>query len=206
MYAHNGDRKAALDNFTLALERDPKMATGYVNRGFVLNDLRQAEKAAQDFQTALKLQPDYGQAHLGLAYADLQLRRPKPALTHLDTAQKILGNSRPLHLARAEAFRQEQDFHTLRVNIGSHCPKIRTICRPNWRMPIRCTACGTTTKPPRHEYSDRLSPSDSSIYALRAQIYAKQGKRNEALRRHRIRRNALVETRSRPSPPPAMHF
>ena len=86
------------------------MATGYVNRGFVLNDLREAGKASEDFRTALQLQPTYGEAHLGLAYADLQLHRPKPALAQLDAAEKILGKSHAWHLARAEAFRQEQDF------------------------------------------------------------------------------------------------
>src|SRR5206468_6072407 len=104
VYAHHGDLNAALKNFTLALERDPKMATGYVNRGFVLNDLRQAQKATEDFKTALKLQPKYGEAHLGLAFSDLQLHRPKGALTQLDAAQKILGKSHTWHLARAEAF------------------------------------------------------------------------------------------------------
>ena len=47
----------ALKNFSLALERDPKMATGYVNRGFVLNDLKDPRKSSDDFKTALKLQP-----------------------------------------------------------------------------------------------------------------------------------------------------
>ncbi len=68
VHAHNGDLNSALKDFSLALERDPKMATGYVNRGFVLNDLREAGKAIKDFQTALQLQPNYGEAHLGLAF------------------------------------------------------------------------------------------------------------------------------------------
>ena len=183
VYAHDGNPKAALENFTLALERDPKMTTGYVNRGFVLNDLREAEKATQDFQTALKLQPDNGRAHLGLAFADLQLRRPKPALTHLDAAQKILGNSRPMHLARAEAFRQEQDFpHAAgeyRIALTedqNDLPTELAYADSLYRMrryDEATEALNTATK---------LSPSDSSIYALRAQIFAKQGKRDEALR------------------------
>src|SRR5579862_1679381 len=59
VYAHNGNREAALQNFTKALELDPKMATGYVNRGFVFNDLKQGGKASKDFQTALQLEPGY---------------------------------------------------------------------------------------------------------------------------------------------------
>ena len=64
-------------DYTRALELDPKMATGYVNRGFVLNDLREPTQAAKDFQTALQLDPRYGEAHLGLA-----LRRPATASSH----------------------------------------------------------------------------------------------------------------------------
>src|SRR5882757_9362210 len=68
----------------------------------------QSREAVADYTRAL--QPDYGEAHLGLAFAELQLHRPKPALTQLDVVQKILGKSHTWHLARAEAFRQEQDF------------------------------------------------------------------------------------------------
>jgi tetratricopeptide (TPR) repeat protein len=110
VHAHNGDPEAAVKDFTRALERDPKVAMGYVNRGFVLNDLKQPERASKDFQTALQIQPKYGEAHLGLAFADLQLHRPKPALAQLEAAQRILGKSHTWHLARAEAFRQELDY------------------------------------------------------------------------------------------------
>ncbi len=56
------------------------MAVGYMNRGYVYNDMRLATKAEQDFRKALALNPQYGEAHLGLAYALLQLRRSTAAL------------------------------------------------------------------------------------------------------------------------------
>ena len=110
VHAHDGQSREALADYTRALERDPKLTLAYVNRGFVLNDLDEPGNAVKDFQTAIQMQPDYGDAHLGLAYSDLQLHRPKPALTQLDVSQKLLGKSHAWHLARAEAFRQEQDF------------------------------------------------------------------------------------------------
>ena len=67
IHAHDGKTEEALEEYTRALQLDPKMATGYVDRGFVLNDLKQPAKAVNDFQAAIKLQPDYGQAHLGLS-------------------------------------------------------------------------------------------------------------------------------------------
>jgi tetratricopeptide (TPR) repeat protein len=53
VHARGGQFDEALRDFTRALDRDPKMATGYANRGFVLTDLRQANKALLDFRKAL---------------------------------------------------------------------------------------------------------------------------------------------------------
>jgi tetratricopeptide (TPR) repeat protein len=182
VHAHNGDLQTALKDFTLALERDPKMATGYVNRGFVLNDLKDPAKSSEDFKTALKLQPGYGEAHLGLAFADLQLHRPRPALRELDAAQKILGKSHAWHLARAEAFRQGQDFpHAAgeyRIALAedpNDAPTQLAYADVLYRMrkyPESIGALNTALQ---------LSPSDPSIYALMAQVHAKQGDREQAL-------------------------
>ena len=55
VYVHNGDLQAALENFTRALELDPKMATGYVNRGFVWNDLQASGKSIQGFSNGVEV-------------------------------------------------------------------------------------------------------------------------------------------------------
>ena len=182
IHAHNGQTREALSDFTRALERDPKMATGYVNRGFVLNDLKQAAKAAADFKTALHLQADYGEAHLGLAYADLQLHRPKAALTQLEAAQKLLGKSHAWHLARAEAFRQEQDF--------THAePEYRIALQeaPN-DVAIELAYADTLYRLRRYpqaieaiEVAQKLAPTNPNVYALKAQVHAQQGNRQEML-------------------------
>jgi tetratricopeptide (TPR) repeat protein len=183
IHAHNGQAREAVADFTRALERDPQMATGYTNRGFVLNDLHEAGKSVKDFQTALKLQPDFGEAHLGLAFADLQLHRPKAALTQLDIAQKALGKSHSWRLARAEGFRQEQDY---------------TRAEAEYRIALQETPNDLTTQVAyadvlyrlrRYqqaiaalEVAQKLSPEDPAIYALKAQIHAKEGAHEEAMR------------------------
>jgi tetratricopeptide (TPR) repeat protein len=182
VHAHNGDLQQALKDYTLALERDPKMATGYANRGFVLNDLHQAGKSVKDFDTALQLQSNYPEAHLGLAYADLQLHRPKPALTQLDAAQKTLGKSHSWHLARAEAFRQEQDFshaaNEYRVALAETPDDVTTqlaYADVLYRMrhyPEAIAALNAALK---------LSPSDPKTYALMSQVHAKQGNRAQVM-------------------------
>jgi tetratricopeptide (TPR) repeat protein len=183
VYVRNHDLQAALENFTRALELDPKMATGYVNRGFVWNDLKQAAKASKDFQTALKLQPDYGEAHLGLAYANLQLHRPKTALKQLEAAQKSLGKSRPWHLARAEAFRQEVDYphaaeeyRTALAEDGNDITTQLAYADVLFRMRQYGEAIAALND------ALKLAPAEPAIYASTAQIHAKQGERDQTLR------------------------
>lgn len=183
VYAHNGDREAALKSFNEALELDPKMATGYVNRGFVLNDLKQAAKASNDFQTALQLDPKYGEAHLGLAYADLQLHRPKPALRQLEATEKILGKSHAWHLARAEAYRQEADFphaaDEYRTALAEDPKDLTTeVAYADVLYRMRKYAESTAAL----KAALAISPSDPSIYALMAQVDARQGEREQTMK------------------------
>jgi len=183
IHDHDGQSLEALNDFTRALERDPKMATGYANRGFVLNDLREPRKAANDFQSALQLRPDYGEAHLGLAYADLQLHHPKNALAQLSDAQKLLGKSHAWHLARAEAFRQEQAF---------------VQAEPEYRIALQQTPDDVSTqlayadtlyrmrRYPQAiaalEAAQKLSPANPAVYSAMAQIHAKEGLREQTVR------------------------
>jgi tetratricopeptide (TPR) repeat protein len=182
VHAHSGQLREAVADYTRALERDPKMALGYGNRGFVLNDLREAGKAVKDFQTAIQLQPDYGEAHLGLAYADLQLHRPKQALIQLDVTQKLMGKSHALHLARAEGFRQEQDFvraePEYRIALQETPNDFRTqLAYADTLFRLRRWQQAIATL----DFAQQLAPTDPASYALRAQIHAKQGMREETM-------------------------
>ena len=106
VHASRNEHEAAVDDFTRALAIDPSMAVGYMNRGYVYNDMRLASKAERDFRKALTLNPKYGEAHLGLAYALLQLRRSTAALKEAEAASRFLPESESLHLVKAEAYRQ----------------------------------------------------------------------------------------------------
>jgi tetratricopeptide (TPR) repeat protein len=182
VYAHDGKSDEALKAYTRSLELDPKMATGYVDRGFVLNDLKEPRKAANDFQTALRLQPDYGEAHLGLAFSGLQLHRPKAALSQLETAQKLLGKSHTWRLAKAEAFRQQQDYthaeQEYRVALQENPNDITTelaYADTLYRLRRYQQAIGAL------DTAEKLSPTDPAVYALRAQVHATEKQRPETL-------------------------
>jgi tetratricopeptide (TPR) repeat protein len=183
VYAHNGDHEAALKNYTRALELDPKMAAGYADRGFVYNDVKQPGKGVKDFETALQLEPGNGEAHLGMAYSYLQLHRPKSALAHLDAVQKISGKSHAWHLARAEAFRQSSDFphaaSEYRIAL-SEDPKDLTTQLAYADVLYRMRQYAEATAALKAALA--ISPSDPAIYALMAQVEAKQGNRDQALR------------------------
>lgn len=96
----------AVDDYSEAIRRDPKMVDAYVNRGYVLNDMQDSEQATKDFNQALKMNPNNGIAHLGLAFSELQTRHGQKALDETDIAEKMLGESGATHLARATAYRQ----------------------------------------------------------------------------------------------------
>ncbi|HTM89977.1 MAG TPA: tetratricopeptide repeat protein [Terriglobales bacterium] len=107
VHTHSEMLTEAVDDFSHALELDPNMATGLVNRGFVLNDTQNAHQAAADFVKAIRLKPDYGEAHLGLAYANLQLHHPAVAVKETKLAERYIGDSKATHLALAGAYRQQ---------------------------------------------------------------------------------------------------
>ncbi|HVH88661.1 MAG TPA: tetratricopeptide repeat protein, partial [Terriglobales bacterium] len=96
----------AVDDYGRALKRDPKMVEAFVNRGYVENDLQDAEAAIADFDQALKLQPNNGSARLGAAFSNLELHRSHAALDQITQAEKILGPSAATHEAKATAYRQ----------------------------------------------------------------------------------------------------
>ncbi len=96
----------AIDDYTRAQQKDPKMVEAYVNRGYVRNDMQDALGAIRDFEPALKLNPDNGIAHLGMAFSNLQLHHSREALAETGKAEKLLGESGATHLAYATAYRQ----------------------------------------------------------------------------------------------------
>ncbi len=107
VHKHQGQPDEARQDFTLALERDPTVVTAYINRGYMLNDLRQPDAAAKDFESALKREPNNGEAHLGLAYADLDLHKPQGAIRHAEQAERVMGDSKDVHVIRATAYGRE---------------------------------------------------------------------------------------------------
>ena len=183
-YVHkrNGDLDQAKAAFTRSLERDPRVATSFVNRGFVLHDLRKGADAALDFEAALRLEPKNGEAHLGLAYASLDLHRPQTALEHAALAEKELGDSIPLHLIRGTAYGEQgmpkQSAAEYRIALKG-APNDATLHQ----------ALGNTLYDQREyreaigelQAADRLSPGNGAVNAQFARAYAQLGDHEKAM-------------------------
>lgn len=173
----------AVDDYTRAIERDPKMVEAYVNRGYTLNDMQNPQRAADDFHTALKLAPNNGIAHLGLAFSDLQLRNAKEAVEQAQQAQKILGESGATHLALATAYRQE---HLLSNAEQEYRAAMKF--SPN-DLGLHLALADTLYDMRRYQDSVEalngalgISPDDPLIYGRMAHAYAHMGRRDETLR------------------------
>lgn len=106
VHKQQGLLNEAVDDYGRALGRDPKMVEAYVNRGYVENDLQNAEAAIADFDQALKFQPNNGSARLGAAFSNLELHRSHAALDQVAQAEKLLGVSAAIHEVKATAYRQ----------------------------------------------------------------------------------------------------
>ena len=180
--AERNEYQAAVDDFTHALEIDPNMAVGYMNRGYVYNDMRLATKAEQDFRKALALNPQYGEAHLGLAYALLQLRRSTAALKEAEVASRLLPDLESLHLVKAEGYRQ-------RAMLARAEGEYRKALKLNPNDPNSYVALADVQYR-AHKYANAadtlhnalaVAPNNPMISAQLARCYAQVGRSSEAM-------------------------
>jgi tetratricopeptide (TPR) repeat protein len=183
VHKHSQLLDEAVNDYSRAVQRDPKMADAYINRGYTLNDMQNAQQASDDFNTALKLAPNNGVAHLGLAFSDLQLRHPKEAREQALEAQQLLGESGSTHLALATAYRQE---HLLASAEQEYRAAIRYA--PN-DLSLQLALADTLYDMRRYQQSIDalnaalgLSPDDPLIYGRMAHAYAHLGRKDETMR------------------------
>jgi predicted Zn-dependent protease len=148
----------------------------------VLHDLHQPASAASDFESALKREPKNGEAHLGLAYASLDLHRPRVALRQVQIAEEEMGDSMPIHLIRATAYGQNG-------MLMKSASEYRTALKysPNdgaLHLAMADTLYGLRQYHEAIEElqaAQKLSPEDPLIYAELARSYAQLHDRDQTL-------------------------
>lgn len=173
----------AIDDYTRALEKDPRMVEAHVSRGYVRNDMQDALAAIQDFQPVLKVDPNNGIAHLGMAFSDLQLHHSREALTETETGARLLGESGATHLARATAYRQ------MRMLTKAETEYRAALKFAPDDLKLHLALADTLYHSRRYNQSIgeletalQLSPDDPLIYANMAAAYAQLHRRPETLR------------------------
>lgn len=182
VHKHNGQVDEAREDFTQTLARDPNVVTAYVNRGYILHDLRESKAAAADFQAAIQRDANNGEAHLGLAYANLDMRKSQIALKESEVAERILGDSEAIHLIRGTAYGQ-------RHQLPKAAEEYRLALKFNPDDPqIHLALAGVLYSERRYHDSidelrvvEKLSPNDANTYALLARAYAQLGDREQTL-------------------------
>jgi tetratricopeptide (TPR) repeat protein len=183
VHKHNGNLDEARADFTEALNRDPDVVTAYVNRGYVLHDLRESKAAASDFEAAIQRDPKNGEAHLGLAYANLDQRKSRIAIKESEVAERILGDSEAIHLIRGTAYGQSGQLtkaaseYQLALKFNPNDPS------------LHLALAGVLFSQRRYhdsigelQIAQGLSPTDASIYAFLARAYAELGDRQQTLK------------------------
>jgi tetratricopeptide (TPR) repeat protein len=182
VHKHQGLAEEARQDFTETIKRDPQAETAYVNRGYMLNDLRRPQEAANDFESALKLDPHDGEAHLGLAYSDLDLRKTEGALRQADLAEQALGDSKNIHVIRATAYGR-QDM------LAKAAIEYRAALKFDPEDGALHLGLANTFFGQRQyrdaidelEIAERHSPNDPGVYAMLARCYANLDDRDQTI-------------------------
>ncbi len=90
--AHSQNR-ATLEQAEQTAQQRPQSAEAQNAYGELLDEAGRLDGARRQFQRAIELQPNYGEAHLNLGIVLLQLNAPDKAAPDLDQAIKLLGNT-----------------------------------------------------------------------------------------------------------------
>jgi tetratricopeptide (TPR) repeat protein len=153
----------------------------------VLNDLHQPQPAAAAFEGALKREPNNGEAHLGLAFSDLDLKKPEAALRHARLAEEAKGDSEPIHLIRATAYGREGLLQKAAV-------EYRAALKFSPQDGSLYFGLGNAlfTERRYHEAigelltAEKLGPVNPEVYAVLARAYASLQEREQSLRYVRL--------------------
>ena len=99
-----GDLDSAEKVFTLALRQGVKSPLVYHNLGVIAQQRGQHQQAVARFRETVRLQPDFGPAHLLLGISLLALGKNAEAARELKIAEKLMPAEPQVHLHLARAY------------------------------------------------------------------------------------------------------
>ena len=92
-YSENGEVERAIEDYTKAIELNPKFAQAYYQRGVAYSKKGEVECAIEDYTQAIALKPDDADAYYRRSKVWLHLGQPEKAKADMQTASKIGINS-----------------------------------------------------------------------------------------------------------------
>jgi tetratricopeptide (TPR) repeat protein len=99
-----GDLDSAEKVFTLALQQGVRSPLVYHNLGVIAQERGQHKQAVARFRETLRLQPEFGPAHLLLGVSLLALGKSAEAARELKIAEKLMPAESQVHLQLARAY------------------------------------------------------------------------------------------------------
>lgn len=82
----------ALENYTLAIEANPKSAKAFANRALTKGALKDVDGALNDLNKSISLDPTIPETHLNLGVTFAALNKPQKAIQSFNTAIKLRSN------------------------------------------------------------------------------------------------------------------
>jgi tetratricopeptide (TPR) repeat protein len=116
IYAIQGQRSEAIQQFTSAIELQPNSALAYNTLGSALNRFAEFEQARTAFEQAIKIDPTFAQAHINLAMSLAQSNDMPGATEQLQTAIKIWPNTpaaATAHYLLAKIYQDQDPQHAI---------------------------------------------------------------------------------------------
>ena len=102
--AEEGKHDTAIQEYTLALEKDPNRPIAYNNRGNSYHDLKQYERAIQDYDRAIELNPNYANTYYNRGNSYNNLKQYEQAFHDYDRAIELDPNNAATYYNRGHIY------------------------------------------------------------------------------------------------------
>ena len=99
-----GDYDTAIQEYSLAIKKDPNRPTAYNNRGSRYYDLKQYERAIQDYDKAIELEPNYAAAYYNRGISYRSLSQYERAILDYDRAIELEPNDASAYYNRGNCY------------------------------------------------------------------------------------------------------
>lgn len=109
-FASIGEQRAAINDFSTAIEIDPGHIIAYKNRGVAYNNVGDYEEAIKDFDKAIKAQPDDAWVYVGRGDAFNSMGELESAIRDFGKAIDLNPNLKEAYLNRGIAYHSLGSF------------------------------------------------------------------------------------------------